>query len=68
MQKCLDPETDVNKIFENVFMSGAYSKKFSRKGHQFSSLFKRSFFRQIQSNLAQVTKTTLGGSGGMLYR
>ena len=53
MQKRLDPETGVNKIFENVFMSGAYSEIFSGRGHQFSSLFKRSFFDRFNlSNLA----------------
>ena len=48
MQKRLDPKTGVNKIFENVFMSGAYSEFFSGRGHQLSSLFKRSFFRKIK--------------------
>ena len=47
MQKRLDPETGVNKIFKNVFMSGAYSEIFSGRKHQFSSLCERSFFRQI---------------------
>ena len=44
MQRCLDPETGVNKLFDNVFMSGAYSDFFSGKKHQFLSIFKRSFF------------------------
>ena len=42
MQKRLDPETGINKIFENVFISGACSEIFSGRVHQFSSLFKRS--------------------------
>ena len=44
MQKRLDPEAGVNKPFKNVFMSGAYSEFFSGRGHQFPSLFMRSFF------------------------
>ena len=53
MQRRLDPETDVNKPFENVFMSGAYSQVFSGKGHQFLSFFKRIFSTDlILSNLS----------------
>ena len=44
MQKRLDPQTGVNKPFENVFMSGAYSEFFS---HQFLSLFIGSFLDKI---------------------
>ena len=46
MQRRLDSVTGVNKPFENLFISGAYSEFFSGRGHQFSSLFKRtgSFF------------------------
>ena len=44
MHKRLDPETGVDKPFESVFMSGAYSEFFSKRGHQILSLFKRSFF------------------------
>ena len=72
LTKCknvLDPETGANKIFENSFMSGAYSEIFSGREHQFSSFFKRSFFRQINlSNLSSVTKPTLGEFDGMLPR
>ena len=35
MQRCLDPEKGVNKPFENVFMSGAYSKFFQGGGTNF---------------------------------
>ena len=53
MQRRLDSETGVNKPFENVFMSGAYSEFFSGRGHQFSSLFKRVFSTDlILSNLS----------------
>ena len=55
MQKRLEPEMGVNKIFENVFMSGAYTEIFSGSGHQFSSLFNRRlvFFDRFNlSNLA----------------
>ena len=47
MQRRLDPETGVNKPFENAFMSGACSEYCLGREHQFSSLFKRIFFRQI---------------------
>ena len=43
MHRRLDLETGVNKLFENVFMSGAYTDFFSEREHQFSSIFKRSF-------------------------
>ena len=53
MQRRLDPETDVNKHFENVFMSGAYSQFFSGRWHQYSSLFMRKFSTDlIFSNLS----------------
>ena len=39
MQKRLDPETSVNKPFENVLCEGANSQIFSERRHQFSSLF-----------------------------
>ena len=32
MQRRLDTKTGVNKLFENVFMSGAYSDFFFREG------------------------------------
>ena len=70
MEKRLDPETSVNKLFENVFMSGTYSEFFSGRGHQFSSLFSSVVLSTdlILSNLSTVPKTTPGGSGGMLQR
>ena len=65
MQGRLDPETVVNKLFENVFMSGAYSEYFSGKGHQLSSLFKRIFLTDLNlSNLSN--KNDSRGSGGLL--
>ena len=68
MQRRLDPETGVNKIFENVFMPGAYSEIFSGRGHQFSSPFKLIFFDRFNlSNLA-CNKNDSRGFGGMLYR
>ena len=69
MQKRLDPETGVNKICENVFMSGAYSEIFLGRGTNFRHFSSVVFFDRFNlSNLAEVTKTTLGGSGGMLFR
>ena len=44
MQRRLDPETGVNKPFENVFLSGAYSEFFLKRGINFGHFFKRSFF------------------------
>ena len=35
MQRRLDPETGVNKPFENVFMSGAFSEFFQGGGNNF---------------------------------
>ena len=55
MQRRLDPETGVNKPFENVSFQGRiYSEVFSRRGHQFSSLFSSVFFlaELILSNLS----------------
>ena len=53
MQRRLDPETGVNKPFENVFMSGVYSENFWGRGHQFSPLFKRIFSTDLNlSNLS----------------
>ena len=67
MQRRLDLETAVNKHFENVFMSGAYSKFFSGRGHQFSSLFMRNFSTDlILSNLSNTNDSR--GSGGILPR
>ena len=66
MHRRLDLETGVNKPFENVFMSGAYLEFFfSGRRHQFSSLFKRSFFSTdlILSNLS--TKNDSRGVGGI---
>ena len=48
MQKRLDPETGVNKLFENVFMSGVYSEFYLGRAHQFSSFFKRIFFDRFK--------------------
>ena len=44
-------------------MSGGYSKFFSGREHQISSLFQAQLF---SAELILVTETTLGGSGGML--
>ena len=46
MQKRLDPETGVNKPFENVLCKGRIQKFFQRGGINFRRFFKRSFFRQ----------------------
>ena len=66
MQIRLDPETGVNKPFENVSCQGRIQNIFQGGGTNCRYFFKRSFFRQSYSNLS--TKTTLGGSGGMLPR
>ena len=42
----LDSEKGINKPFENVFMSGAYSEIFQRVGTKFRDFFMRSIFRQ----------------------
>ena len=53
MQRRLDPETGVNKPFENVFMSGAYSEYFQGRGTNFCH-FSSVFFSAdlILSNLS----------------
>ena len=66
MQRRLDPETGVNKPFENVFMSGAYSQCFSGKMHQFSSLFKRRVFLTDLNFSNLRNKNDFRKSGGML--
>ena len=43
MQRRLDPETGVNKPFENVFTSGASSEFFQGKGTNFRHLFRLVF-------------------------
>ena len=54
MQRRLEPEMGVNKPFENVFMSGAYSEFFSGRRHynfrHFSSVvfFDRFDFKQLK--------------------
>ena len=53
MQKRVDPETGVNKISENVFMSGAYSEIFSGRGTNFRHFLSVVFFDRFNlSNLA----------------
>ena len=44
MQKRLDPETGVNKIFEYGFMSGAYLEIFSGRGTNFCHFSSVVFF------------------------
>ena len=44
MQKRLEPERGVNKPFENVFMSGAYSDFFPGGGTDFRHFFSIVFF------------------------
>ena len=46
MQRRLDPETKINKFFENVFMSGAYSE-FFREGAPIFVTFQAYVFWQI---------------------
>ena len=64
----MGPEMSVNKPFENLFMSGAYSEFFSGRGHQFLSLFRAQFFSAdlILSNLS--TENASRESGDMLPR
>ena len=65
MQRRLDPETGVNKLFENVLMSGAYSKFFAGRSTSFCH-FSSVFFLTglILSNLSN--KNVSGGFLGML--
>ena len=62
MQKHLDPETGVNKPFENVSWQGRRpSQNFLGREHQFSSLFQAQFFSAelILSNL-NIKKNSRG--------
>ena len=56
MQRRLDPETGANKLFENVFMSGA-------RGYQFLSLFKRSFFDRFNFKQLSTKNDSKGVRG-----
>ena len=47
MQKRLDPETGVNKPFENISCQGRIQNFFQGGGTNFRHFFKRNFFRQI---------------------
>ena len=67
MQKRLDPETKINKLFENVFMSGAYSEFFQGGGTNFRHFSSVCFLTDlILSYLSN--KNDSRGSGGMFSR
>ena len=69
LTKCKDvrPKKDVKGILQNVFMSAAYSKFFSVKGHQIFTYIKRIFCGRIILNHIE-NKKGCGGSGGVLPR
>ena len=58
----------VNKSFQNVSCQGRIQNFFQGEDTKFRHFFKRNFFPVELFQATYVTKTTLGGSGGMLPR
>ena len=61
MQRRLDPETGVNKLFENVLMSGGYSQFFLGGGTNF-----RHFSSVLLADLISSKLSTKNDSWGVL--
>ena len=68
MQKRLDPETDVNKPFENVSCQGRIQKFFQGGSTKFNHFFKRIFSGRVNFKQLISTKNDSRGSRSMLPR